>query len=239
MMFENKLAVVTGGTDGIGLGIAREMRSRGAVVAVIGIDDDRLRRREEEGFEALKADLATPEGIELVVSTLLERDLSILVNNAGIGAHYHTWEDIDLAVVDRGVALNLVAPMHLIARLLPTLKARPQAMIVNVTSGLAIAPSAKSPVYCGTKAGLRSFTIALRAQLARSNVHVMEALPPVVDTRMAATNVHGKMPVAACAREIVEGMAAKRDAVFVGKTRLLRWGYELSPTLARRIMLRY
>lgn len=78
--------------------------------------------------------------------------------------------------------LNLNAPIHLIAGLMPVLKARNEAMIVNVTSGLAIAPRAGGPVYCATKAALRSYSQALRFQLQGTGVHVLEALPPVVET---------------------------------------------------------
>ena len=112
-------------------------------------------------------------------------------------------------------------------------------MIVNVTSGLAIAPNARSPVYCATKAGLRSFTLALRGQLAGSRVHILEALPPVVETRMTEGNTHKKLPAHECARQIVAAMEAGRDEANVGMTRMLRAAYSVSPAFARRIMLRY
>jgi uncharacterized oxidoreductase len=67
-----------------------------------------------------------------------------------------------------------------------TLQTRPEAMIVNVTSGLAIAPSAGAPVYCATKAAMRSYTQSLRAQMKGTRVHVLEALPPLVDTAMTS-----------------------------------------------------
>src|SRR5918999_1436385 len=82
---------------------------------------------------------------------------------------------------------------------------------VNVTSGLAIAPRASGPIYCATKAGLRSFTMALRAQLAKTRIHVLEVLPPVVETRMTEGNRHRKMPASECARQIVAAMERGRD----------------------------
>jgi uncharacterized oxidoreductase len=112
-------------------------------------------------------------------------------------------------------------------------------MIVNVTSGLAIAPNARAPVYCATKAGLRSFTMALRAQLEDSSVHVLEVLPPVVETRMTEGNSHKKLPAAECARQVVAAMAAGRAEANVGMTRWLRLAYGISPALAGRIMLNY
>ncbi len=112
-------------------------------------------------------------------------------------------------------------------------------MIVNVTSSLAIAPNAGSPVHCATKAGLRSFTMALRAQLKGTSIHVLEVLPPAVETRMTADNNHKKLPAAECARQVVAAMTAARDEANVGMTRLLRVAYSISPALAGRIMLNY
>jgi uncharacterized oxidoreductase len=208
-------------------------------VIVSGRDPGRLDAARADGFETIAADLSGPDGVDALVAALDGRTLDLLVNNAGMGAEYDVESAIDLDRVDRCIFLNLNAPIHLATRLLPQLRARPEAMIVNVTSGLAIAPSASGPVYCATKAGLRSFTMALRAQLAGSAVHVLEVLPPVVETAMTADNSHAKMPAADCARWIVAAILAGRDEANVGTVRWLRLVESLSPALARRIVLRY
>ncbi|HEX7657620.1 MAG TPA: SDR family NAD(P)-dependent oxidoreductase [Sphingomonas sp.] len=239
MKLAGKTAIVTGGNDGIGREIARALKAKGATVIVVGRDAGRLEAAAAEGFETIAADLATPGGVDAVAAAAASRPIDVLINNAGMGADYLIDEPIDLAEVDRCVALNLTAPIHLITRLLPALRTRPEAIIVNVTSGLAIAPNARSPVYCATKAGLRSFTLALRGQLAGSRVHILEALPPVVETRMTEGNTHKKLPAHECARQIVAAMEAGRDEANVGMTRMLRAAYSVSPAFARRIMLRY
>ena len=239
MKLSGKTAIVTGGNDGIGREIARALKAKGATVIVVGRDAGRLEAAAAEGFDTIAADLATPGGVDAVAAAATSRPIDVLINNAGMGADYLIDEPIDLAEVDRCVALNLTAPIHLITRLLPALRTRPEAIIVNVTSGLAIAPNARSPVYCATKAGLRSFTLALRGQLAGSRVHILEALPPVVETRMTEGNTHKKLPAHECARQIVAAMEAGRDEANVGMTRMLRAAYSVSPAFARRIMLRY
>jgi uncharacterized oxidoreductase len=239
MKLAGTTALVTGGNDGIGREIVRQLKAKHASVIVVGRDAGRLAAAGAEGFETIAADLATPAGVDALVAALASRPIDMLVNNAGMGASYLVDEPVDLAETDRCIALNLTAPIHLIAKLLPGLRARPEAMIVNITSGLAIAPSAGAPVYCATKAGLRSFTMALRAQLAGTRVHVLEALPPVVETRMTEDNPHKKLSAVACARQIVAAIEAGRDEANVGMTRLLRIAYSVSPAFARRTMLRY
>jgi len=239
MKLDGKLALVTGGSDGIGLEIARHLKAKGASVIVAGRNEGRLAAARAEGFEAIAADLSGAAGCDALAEAVHGRPLDILVNNAGMSGHFNVDEPINLQAVEEAIYLNFNAPIRLVSRLLAALRARPEAIIVNVTSGLAIAPNAKSPVYCGTKAGLRSFTMALRAQLKGSNVHVLEALPPVVETRMTAENTHKKMPAPECSRQIVAAMGAGRDYAHVGMTGVLNAVYNLSPPIARRIMLRY
>jgi uncharacterized oxidoreductase len=239
MEIKGKTALVTGGTDGIGIEIARHLKAGGATVIVAGRNPARLEAAQSEGFEPIAADLSDVAGCDALVAALAGRPIDILVNNAGMGADYDVNAPIDLSEVDRCIFLNLNAPIRLITGLLDVLRARPEAMIVNVTSGLAIAPSAGSPVYCGTKAGLRSFTMALRAQLSATKVHVMEALPPVVETQMTAGNNHKKMPARECGRQIVAAIANDRNQANVGMTALLNAAYNISPLVARQVMLRY
>lgn len=243
MRINGKTALVTGGNDGIGIEIARHLRSGGATVIVAGRDATRLAAARIEGFEATAADLSTVAGCDALIEAIAGHPIDMLVNNAGMGADYdvtpQTPEPIDLDTVDRCIFLNLNAPIRLITGLLDTLQARPEAMIVNVTSGLAIAPRAASPVYCATKAALRSFTMALRAQLEGTKVHVLEALPPVVETRMTAGNTHRKMSASECGRQIVAAIAANKRQANIGLTALLNAVYTVSPPLARRVMLRY
>lgn len=238
MRIAGKTALVTGGTDGIGLEIARQMKAKGAIVAVVGRDPARLAAARDDGFQAIEADLSTRHGCDTVVQALSGSTLDVLVNNAGMGGPRDLLDGFDLDQTDRAIFLNLNAPMHLIAGFLPGLRARPESVIVNVTSGLAIAPSAAG-VYCATKAGLRSFTQALRHQLKGSGVTVIEALPPVVETRMTEQNPHKKMPARDCAAAIVAAIEADRAEAFIGATRMLRIASEISPALARRIMIKY
>ena len=239
MRIAGKTALVTGGTDGIGGEVARQLKAKGAIVALCGRDPDRLAAARKEGFQAIEADLSTKAGCDRLAEELRDVPLDILVNNAGMGGPSDVLNGFDLDMTDRAIFLNLNAPMHLIAAFLPALRERPEATIVNVTSGLAIAPRADGPVYCATKAGLRSFTQALRHQLKGTRITVIEALPPVVETRMTMENRHKKMPAPDCAAAIVHAIETGQEEAYIGATKLLRVVSELSPALARRVMINY
>lgn len=240
MNLNGKTVLLTGGTDGIGRHLALQLRDAGATVIVTGRSPERLAVATAGGMTAIAADLSGPAGVDAVLSAIGDTPVDILINNAGCGSdHDFRIASPDLAENDRCIWLNLHAPIHLIARMIDGLKARPEAMIVNVTSGLAIAPRAGGPVYCATKAALRSYTQALRAQLAGTRIHVLEALPPVVETQMTAGRTGRKLSPQECARQIISAMRANRNEANVGMVKVLQLVHSLSPALARRIMLRF
>lgn len=239
MQVSGKTALVTGGTDGIGLEIARLLKAKGATLIVCGRRDELLAKARTEGMEAIKADLSNADGCAAFLEALGDRPLDMLINNAGMGGNFGPGDPLDLALTDQAIFLNLNAPMHLIGHLLPGLLNRPEAAIVNVTSGLAIAPRAGGPVYCASKAGLRSFTQALRHNLKSTHVHVIEALPPVVETAMTAARESKKMAPAECAAQIVDAIESNKAEANVGIVKLLQTVHSISPALARRIMINF
>jgi uncharacterized oxidoreductase len=238
MQIAGKTVLVTGGTDGIGRQLALQLQALGADVVITGRDPGRLERARGEGMTAIAADLSGPAGVDAVLGGLSGRTIDVLINNAGMGsAHDFRIALPDVAGDERSLWLNLHAPIRLTVALIDTLRRRPEAMIVNVTSGLAIAPSAGTAVYCATKAGLRSYTQSLRAQLRGTSVHVMEALPPVVDTAMTSARGGSKLAAPECARQIIVAMQRNADEANVGMVRILKAVHQVAPWLARRIMI--
>lgn len=234
-----KTALVTGGTDGIGLWTARLLKQKGAQVIICGRNDERLAAARAESLEAIKADLSSAEGCKALLAALGDRPIDLLVNNAGASEVSEIGAAFDLDSIDRTFFLNLHAPVHLILPMLAGLRARPEATIVNVTSGLAIAPRGNGPFYCATKAGLRSFTQALRYQMRDTRVTVIEALPPMVETAMTAGRGNRKMKAEDCARAIVTAIERGQEEAAIGMTKVLKLIHSISPALARRIMLRF
>jgi uncharacterized oxidoreductase len=240
MDLNGKHVLLTGGSAGIGREIALQLQARGAQVLLTGRDPERLAAMAALGFETLAADLSNAAGVDTLVAMLGDRPIDILINNAGqLVDHDFRKGAPDPQAADDCLYANLSAPIRLITALVPRLRERPQAAIVNVTSGLAIAPAARQPVYCATKAGLRFYTLALREQLKGTRVKVIEALPPVVDTQMNDGNPMKKMPPEECARQIVAALEQGRDEANIGMTRGLRILESIAPSLARRITLRF
>ncbi len=240
MELSGKIVLLTGATAGIGREVALQLKAKGAVVTLTGRNADRLAEMRETGFEVIAADLSNAVGVDALVAEWGERPLEMLINNAGqLVDHDFRKGAVHANAADDAIYSNLNAPIRLIGGLIALLKTRDEAAIVNVTSGLAIAPAARQPVYCATKSGLRFYTLALREQLKGTGIRVIEALPPVVDTQMNDGNPMKKMPAEECARQIVVAIEKNRDEANIGMTKALRIADSISPALARRVTLRF
>lgn len=241
-----RTALVTGGSAGIGLAITRLLIDQGCMrVLVVGRNGATLASiaAESERVTTLGADLSDSADIDMLLDRLprLAPDLSLLVNNAGsqLLTDFCSATPTDaLPALRAEIGVNLSAAVMLSVGLLPLLSRQPSAAIVNVTSGLALTPKKSSPVYCATKAGLRSFTRALRYQCEDRlpHVHVVEALPPLVDTRMTRGRGSAKISAEVCAAKILAGLKAGKTEIYVGKSKLLRAIMRLSPALGQRIV---
>lgn len=246
MKLSDKTVLVTGGNRGIGLEITRQLLAKGARVVVVGRDRrtlDAVVTDTESAVTAVDADLTDRSSVDALISKMRVEhpEIAILINNAGIqtemdlfAAEPAGW----IAEARNEIAVNLEAAISLSIGLLPTLKQHAEAAIVNVTSALAIAPKQASPVYCATKAGLRSFTQALRYQCEGNAPHIVvsEILMALVDTDMTRGRGSGKITAADAARTIVGGLENGKSEVWVSKARLLRIVNGMSPTLAKRIL---
>ena len=239
MDISGKIVLLTGGSGGIGRELAQQLKAKGASVTVTGRNPERLAEMEAEGFGTINASLDNAAGVDALIAAWGDRPLDILVNNAGQGAEQDFRNGSpDPDDGDRCIYTNFAAPIRLVSGLLHLLKARPEAMVVNVTSGLAIAPSALGSIYSATKTALRSFSFSLRRQLKDTPVRVVEALPPMVETQMTAAYDQKKMSVQQCAATILKGMEKERAEIYIGQSNLLRRVYGISPALARWVLLR-
>jgi uncharacterized oxidoreductase len=234
---------ITGGTSGIGLELARQLTARGAQVAVCARSVDRLARLGNElpQISTFSADLGdVPQLPDLVRQLLVDfGPPSVLINNAGIQIN-DAWSDIEstarLTAIQSEIAVNLVSPLALTALLLDSLAQTPGATVVNVTSALAWKPKRSAPVYCATKAALRSFTDGMRLQLEGAGIRMVEAVPALVETPMTQGRGSGKISAAEAATAIIRGLKRDADRIYIGKAKLLAFLYRVSPNAVARIL---
>ncbi|MFD0856997.1 SDR family oxidoreductase, partial [Actinomadura adrarensis] len=180
--------LITGGTSGIGLGLALRFHQAGNKVIVAGRRKELLDRiaTDHPGIETIVLDVTDPTSITQARETLAAShpELNVLVNNAGIQLPENLLDPDSLRVAEETVATNLLGPIRMTYAFLPLLTAREDATVINVSSGLAFVPLPITPTYNATKAALHSFTESLRVQVAGTPVQVIEVVPPPVRTTL-------------------------------------------------------
>ena len=237
MKLENRTVLITGGTSGIGLELAKQLLGRGNTVVVTGRDRAKLEAAERAlpGLYAFESDVSDPEAIAALHDSVLARfpALDTLINNAGIMRRLDL--DRDLDDVTREIDTNLGGPVRMVHRFLPHLKTREGGLIVNVSSGLAFVPFPALPVYSATKAAVHSFSLSLRAQLGGTGVTVVELAPPPVETGLfrgefeAETRGQKFMEPAVLVRRAIAGIEAGRVEIRPGLSKVLNAMSRIAP----------
>ena len=227
MNLAGNTALITGGASGIGLALAAAFLAAGTEVVVCGRREDRLMeaQRRHPGLHVRPFDVSDPDGCKALARWTAEAfpGLNLLINNAGIQ------RDIDFTAGadpylsgESEIKINLEAPILLSGLFVPQLRGKPQAAIVNVTSGLGFVPAARMPVYSATKAGLHAFSMALRRQLKPVGIQVIEIVPPAVDTKLnpegraARGHFRAGLDADTFVAAVMERLAADADEIAYG-----------------------
>ena len=186
---KNNTVLITGGASGIGLAMAKALIKAGNEVLICGRRISRLEQAREQlpGISIFQCDVTKPADREALFKWVKakHKDMNVLINNAGIQRFIDfTKGEAALSAGGDEIATNLAAPIHLSALFIPFLSKKPEAAVVNVSSGLGFVPIASMPVYCAAKAGLHSFSVSLRHQLKQTSIKVFELVPPAVRTEL-------------------------------------------------------
>jgi len=194
--YRDKVALITGGSRGLGLEIASQICAHGGRVAILARDADELARAKADlasrGGDVLpiQCDLLDAAQIQSAIQQTLERfgKIDILINNAGI-IEVGPLEHMKVEDFDRAMRLHFWAPFVLIMQIVPQMRERGGGRIVNISSiGGKIAVPHMAP-YSASKFVLTGFSDAIRAELARDNIYVTTVTPGMMRT---GSQVHAK-----------------------------------------------
>ncbi|MCI0737338.1 MAG: 3-hydroxybutyrate dehydrogenase [Beijerinckiaceae bacterium] len=204
-----KVAIITGSTSGIGLGIAQALASEGADVMINGFGDaagiGRIRKDIEQSFGVRTiysaADMSMPGDITGMVEAVRKTfgKVDILVNNAGI-QHVEAIETFPPAKWDAIIAINLSSAFHTIRTVVPEMKARKWGRIINVASAHALVASPFKSAYVAAKHGIAGLTKSVALEVAEHGVTVNAICPGYVLTPL----VQKQIPETAKARGLTE-----------------------------------
>ncbi|GLY06422.1 SDR family NAD(P)-dependent oxidoreductase [Actinoplanes sp. NBRC 101535] len=179
---------IPGATSGIGLGLALRLQAKGNTVIVGGRRTALLEQiaAEHPGIGTVTIDATDPASIAAARDEVATRypALDTLITMAGIMEPEDLRDPASLDVAERTVTLNLLGTIRLVNAFLPGLLAQPAATVMTVSSGLAYVPLPATPTYNATKAAVHSFTESLRVQLTKSDVQVIELVPPATRTTL-------------------------------------------------------
>jgi NAD(P)-dependent dehydrogenase (short-subunit alcohol dehydrogenase family) len=195
-----KVALVTGGSRGIGFAIARALLERDASVAITATSDTSLGNaaRELEPFAsssmviALKANVRDHTEVERAMAEAVSRlgGLDILVNNAGVGV-FRNVADMSVDEWHQVIDTNLTGVFYSCRAALPHLRARGGGWIINISSLAGKNAFPEAAAYCASKSGLNAFSEALMQEVRHDGIRVAYVMPGSVRTEFSGRTLGG------------------------------------------------
>ncbi|MCW2984584.1 MAG: family oxidoreductase [Conexibacter sp.] len=188
-MLQGRVALVTGGSGGIGAALCRAIAAEGAAVAVHYRDRQELAQaivddivRSGGRAVALPADLLVPRASEMLVDAVEEAlgPVDVLVANHGL-AHKATFDEVDAGAWDETLAVNLRAPFLLARRVLPGMRDRGFGRILFISSVAGFTGGIVGPHYAASKAGLHGLTHHLASRVAEAGITVNALAPALIE----------------------------------------------------------
>jgi NAD(P)-dependent dehydrogenase (short-subunit alcohol dehydrogenase family) len=190
-MISGKVALVTGGSRGIGHAIARALVEAGAKVAITATSDETLRQAADELSSAagdamvfpIRADVRRQADVEMAIGTAVRHfgGIDVLVNNAGVGV-FRAVAEMSVEDWHRILDTNVTGVFYCCKAVLPHLRARGGGWIINISSLSAKHPFADAAAYCASKAALNAFSEALMQEVRHDDIRVACVMPGSVRT---------------------------------------------------------
>jgi NAD(P)-dependent dehydrogenase (short-subunit alcohol dehydrogenase family) len=203
-ILRGKVALVTGGSRGIGRAIAAAYVQNGASVFLCGRNADdigaalREIRQIDGAIDGITGDVGRPQDVEKIVSKTVQRfgGIDVLVNNASILGPREPIANYPLAAWDDVIQINLTGVFLVTRAVLPIMLERRSGSIINVTSGVGRRGKARWGAYAVSKAGLECFTQVLADEVSQTGIRVNSVNPAGTRTRMRAEAYPAEDPLA-------------------------------------------
>jgi uncharacterized oxidoreductase len=234
--------LITGGSAGMGLEMARLFVANGNKVIITGRDESRLKAAASQlgNVTAIVSDVAKDSDVNALVKRVTNDfpELNVLINNAGRAFAYNLSGGAGAyEKAEDEMMTNYLSVIRLTEKLLPLLEKQAASAVINVSSITAYAPNAYISTYSATKAALHSYTQSLRLALADTSVKVFELMPPLVNTEFSS-EIGGENGIApsVVAEDVVNAMTNDRFEIRTGATEDI---YQLSlsdPEMAFKAM---
>lgn len=225
--------LITGGSSGIGLEMAKQLLALGNTVIVTGRNEEKMNQAKAK-YPQLYTYSVEVTDIESIKQLYVEiiRDfpaLNVLINNAGM-MNAIKFQTAKAERIADEVTTNLAGPILMTQVFLPHLLKQKEAAVLNVTSGIAYFAFDKAPIYSASKLGLHSYTQSLRKQLKKTSVKVFELAPPRTSKPMfsgteednASVDRVPEMPIAEVVKKMIEGIKKNRETIVPGMSKLLK-----------------
>jgi uncharacterized oxidoreductase len=242
MKMTGNTILITGGTSGIGLELATQLSKMNNTVIVTGRDPAKLDeiRKRLPNIHTYQSDVSDPAAIAMLYQKVTKDfpTLNVVINNAGIMRMLSLNGKNGLQDIGQEIEINMLGPVRMVEQFLPYLKTKPDAAIVNVSSGLAFVPLASAPIYCATKAAIHSYTQSLRVQLQGTSVKVFELAPPGTSTPLMdnfgsdsfSSSSRGVMKVNKMISVVMKGLERDKYEIRPGLSNVLKLMSRLAPT---------
>mgnify|MGYP003817152533 CR=1 FL=1 len=194
MRFQDKVAIVTGSTKGIGSATAKLLAAEGAKVVIVGTTEEAGNAVVAEilaaGGEAFfqKTNVTSGTELDALVQAALDKygRIDILVNNAGVGGSLANMDQITDEEWDKVLATNLTAPFQIMKRVIPVMERAGGGSIVNVASMASTGAGRGGIAYTSAKHGLLGLTRQVSLDHGHTGIHINAVLPGPIDTQMIA-----------------------------------------------------
>jgi uncharacterized oxidoreductase len=227
MKMRSNTIFITGGTSGIGKGLAESFHHLGNQVIISGRREDRLKSvcAANPGMRNFVLDVTDQNSVRNTAKKVIEEfpDLNCVFNNSGMQRRHDfaAGKHVDDAAMVAEIQTNLLGLIRVTAAFLPHLKNQQGATLLNVSSGLAFVPLSIFPVYCATKAAVHSFSLSLRNQLRDAKVKVIELIPPYVATELGGgaptpAGALRQMPLETFIAETMKELEGDADEIAIG-----------------------